>query len=54
MTDRLNILVVIVHDLGAHLGRYGQMSVCSPNLDRMAASAGVSGKIKEIGLVSSK
>jgi len=34
---RPNILLVIVHDLGAYLGCYGHRSVESPNLDRMAA-----------------
>ena len=37
---RPNILVIIPHDLGTHLGCYGETSVGTPNLDQLA-SAGV-------------
>ena len=33
---RPNILLIILHDLGTHLGCYGQTSVHSPALDRLA------------------
>lgn len=36
-TARPNILVIIVHDLGTHLGCYGDSSVRSPNLDKLAS-----------------
>ena len=35
-TDRPNILLITVHDLGIRLGCYGFSSVPSPNLDRLA------------------
>ena len=37
MPQRPNVLLIIVHDLGVHLGCYGNSSVPSPNLDGMAA-----------------
>lgn len=36
MTDRPNIIYIVCHDLGKHLGCYGAM-VASPNLDRLGA-----------------
>ena len=33
---RPNILLIILHDLGTHLGCYGQTSVHSPALNRLA------------------
>src|SRR5437870_4686149 len=37
MPDRPNILLIITHDTGQHLGCYGRQSVRTPNLDRLAA-----------------
>jgi len=34
---RKNILLIIAHDLGRHIGPYGVKTVQTPNLDRMAA-----------------
>lgn len=34
---RKNILLIIAHDLGQHIGPYGVETVQTPNLDRMAA-----------------
>jgi len=36
-TTRPNVLVIIVHDLGTHLACYGDSSVRSPSLDKLAA-----------------
>jgi N-sulfoglucosamine sulfohydrolase len=38
MSQRPNILFITSHDLGQHLGCYGQSSVCTPALDDFAAS----------------
>src|SRR5258708_37731825 len=35
--SRPNVLLLHCHDLGQHLGCYGQSTVQSPNLDRLAA-----------------
>ncbi|MFS0726731.1 sulfatase [Paenibacillus sp. 1P07SE] len=35
--DRPNIVFITCHDLGKHLGCYGQQTVQSPHLDRLAA-----------------
>lgn len=37
MTERPNILVMIVHDLGTHLHCYGHDTIRSPRLDRLAS-----------------
>jgi arylsulfatase A-like enzyme len=37
MSDRLNLLIYVTHDTGRHLGCYGNATVATPNVDRMAA-----------------
>lgn len=37
MSNKPNILVLTSHDLGRHLGCYGQKSVSTPNIDKLAA-----------------
>jgi len=37
MNDKLNILIYITHDSGRHFGCYGNPTVSTPNVDRMAA-----------------
>lgn len=37
MSAKPNILLITSHDLGRHLGCYGQRTVTSPNIDRLAA-----------------
>lgn len=34
--NKPNIVFITVHDLGQHIGCYGQTTVCTPNLDRLA------------------
>lgn len=36
MNQQPNIIFIIVHDLGQHIGCYGQKTVYTPNLDRLA------------------
>ncbi|MFA5688278.1 MAG: sulfatase [Kiritimatiellales bacterium] len=37
MKQRKNILLIVAHDLGQHIGPYGVKTVNTPNLERMAA-----------------
>jgi arylsulfatase A-like enzyme len=37
MPERPNIIIIITHDTGQHLGAYG-VSVQTPHLDQLAAS----------------
>lgn len=37
MKERRNVLLIVAHDLGRHIGPYGVETVHTPNLDRMAA-----------------
>lgn len=37
MNDRPNILYIVTHDLGTHLGCYGETSLNAPSLNGLAA-----------------